>query len=153
VTIHLMRHAHAGKRSEWTGDDQMRPLSSRGLAQAIHLRDVIGDAPVGRIVSSPFVRCIQTVDPLAAHLGLMIEEHKVFSEGMGGDEAYRLLLDLDEVDGVVCSHGDVIPSLLRRLVADGMDTDGPLIDQKGSIWMIELRNGHPFRGRYVPPLA
>jgi hypothetical protein len=34
-----------------------------------------------------------------------------------------------------------------------MDADGPLIDQKGSAWVIELRNGKPFRGRYVPPSA
>jgi hypothetical protein len=41
--------------------------------------------------------------------------------------------------------------LLKQLVADGMDSDGPLIDQKGSVWIIETRNGRPFRGRYIPP--
>jgi broad specificity phosphatase PhoE len=151
VTIHLTRHAHAGKRSDWTDDDCLRPLSDRGRAQALHLCEVITNTPVGRIVSSPFVRCVQTVQPIASMLGLTVEVDASFAEHVGGGDAYRTLLALDEVDGIACSHGDIIPALLRRLVADGMDTDGPLIDQKGSMWIIELQNGRPLRGRYVPP--
>lgn len=153
VTIFLARHAHAGKRSEWKGDDEVRPLSPRGQQQAIDLLAVIENAPVGVILSSPFVRCVQTVEPLSESIGVSITPHDSFTEGASPDEAYALLLALDEVDGLACSHGDLIPPLLRRLVADGMDTDGPLIDQKGSIWIIETRNGRPFHGRYVPPTA
>lgn len=149
MTIFLLRHAHAGKRSEWTTDDRLRPLSERGVNQSKLLADVVGDLVVGRIISSPYVRCIQTVTPLAEKYQLSIEESDAFAEGADGDEAYRLLLELDAHDGVACSHGDVIPDLLQRLVADGMDTDGPLLDHKGSAWIIELRNGRPFQGRYV----
>jgi broad specificity phosphatase PhoE len=151
VTIHLVRHAHAGKRSEWPDDDLLRPLSERGWAQANHVRKVLDETPVGRIVSSPFVRCLQTVEPLAESLDLTIEQCDALAENAHGDPAYALLLELDAVDGVACSHGDVIPALLRRLVADGMFVDGPLLDQKGSMWIVELREGRPFRGRYVPP--
>jgi len=151
VTIFLTRHAHAGKRSEWTTDDRLRPLSKRGKSQADALTNVVGELVVGRIVSSPYVRCVQTMEPLAEKFELNIAESDAFAEGADGNEAYQLLLELDEHDGIACSHGDVIPDLLRRLVADGMDTDGPLIDQKGSTWVIELRNGRPFHGRYVPP--
>ena len=151
MTIFLTRHAHAGKRSEWTTDDRLRPLSKRGKSQADALTNVVGELVVGRILSSPYVRCVQTMEPLAERFELDILESDAFAEGANGNEAYQLLLELDEHDGIACSHGDVIPDLLRRLVADGMDTDGPLIDQKGSTWVIELRNGRPFRGRYVPP--
>lgn len=151
MTIFLTRHAHAGKRSEWTTDDRLRPLSKRGKSQADALTSVVGELVVGRILSSPYVRCVQTMEPLAEKFELTIAESEAFAEGAKGDEAYQLLLELDEHDGIACSHGDVIPDLLRRLVADGMDTDGPLIDQKGSTWVIELRNGRPFHGRYVPP--
>ena len=153
VTIFLARHAHAGKRSEWVGDDQLRPLSPRGLLQAANLLDVIDDTPIGMILSSPYVRCVQTVEPLSASLGIPITPHDAFAEGASIDEAYALLLALDEVDGLACSHGDLIPPLLKQLVADGMDTDGPLIDQKGSIWVIETQRGKPFQGRYHPPTA
>ena len=149
MTIFLIRHAHAGKRSEWTADDRLRPLSQRGVAQSQLLTEVVGDLVIGRILSSPYVRCMQTVEPLAEKYQLSIEESDAFAEGADGDAAYRLLLDLDAHDGVACSHGDVIPDLLQRLVADGMETDGPLLDHKGSAWIIELRNGRPFHGRYV----
>ncbi|MEX1217042.1 MAG: phosphoglycerate mutase family protein [Acidimicrobiales bacterium] len=151
MTIHLIRHAHAGKRSEWLQDDELRPLSKRGIAQSRALTAVVGDLVVGRIMSSPCVRCLQTASPLAEKFSLPIESSDAFAEGADGADAYRILLALDEHDGVACSHGDVIPLLLRRLVADGMDTDGPLIDQKGSVWVIEMRNNRPFHGRYVPP--
>ena len=153
VTIFLIRHAHAGKRSEWDEADHLRPLSERGRRQSISLIDVVGDVVVGRIVSSPFLRCVETVEPLAERFELAVEFSDALAEGADGEEAYALLLELDQQDGVVCSHGDVIPQLLRRLVAAGMDTDGPLIDQKGSTWIIEMRDGRPFRGRYVKPGA
>ena len=148
-----MRHAHAGKRSEWVDADHLRPLSDRGRHQALSLADVVGDVVVGRIVSSPYVRCVETVEPLAEKFELAIEASNLLAEGANGGDAYALLLELDEHDGVACSHGDVIPALLRRLVADGMDADGPLIDQKGSTWVVEMRDGRPFRGRYVKPGA
>ena len=151
VTIFLIRHAHAGKRSEWATDDRLRPLSDRGVKQSEGLTAVVGDITVGRIISSPYVRCMQTVQPLGTKFDVAIETSDVFAEGADDEIAYRLLLELNDDDGAACSHGDVIPHLLRRLVADGMDTDGPLIDQKGSTWIIEMRNGSPFHGRYVPP--
>ena len=151
MTIFLIRHAHAGKRSEWATDDRLRPLSDRGVKQSEGLTTVVGDITVGRIISSPYVRCMQTVQPLGTKFDVAIETSDVFAEGADDEIAYRLLLELNDDDGAACSHGDVIPHLLRRLVADGMDTDGPLIDQKGSTWIIEMRNGSPFHGRYVPP--
>lgn len=152
MTVHLIRHAHAGRRSEWTGDDRQRPLSERGIRQSSAIADAVGDLVVGRILSSPYLRCIQTVEPLSTRQDLTIEVDEVFAEGSPLDAAYTTLLALDAVDGAVCSHGDLIPVLLRRLVADGMDTDGPIIDQKGSLWRIEFRGNRPFRGSYVPPI-
>lgn len=149
MTIFLIRHAHAGKRSEWTTDDQLRPLSERGRKQSQSLIDVVGERVIGRIISSPFVRCMQTVEPLANKFLLPIEPSEAFAEGADGELAYEQLLELDAEDGVACSHGDVIPELLRRLVANGMETDGPLLDHKGSAWIIEFQNGRPFYGRYL----
>ena len=119
--------------------------------QSEALVDAVGDIVIGRIVSSPSVRCLQTIEPLAEQFGLAVEVSDAFAEGADGEEAYRILRELDADDGVACSHGDVIPLLLRRLVADGMETDGPLIDRKGSMWIIETRDGRPFRGRYTNP--
>jgi 8-oxo-dGTP diphosphatase len=64
-----------------------------------------------------------------------------------------VLLSLDATDGVACSHGDLIPPLLRALRDLGMATDDPLVDQKGSLWVIQTEAGRPVQGRYHPPQA
>lgn len=152
MAVHLIRHAHAGKRSEWVGDDSARPLSERGLLQSIGLAADLSEVAVGRIVASPFVRCMQTMEPLAVAMGLPVEPCEAFAEGMDGDAAYDMLLELDAVDGAACSHGDVLPAVLRRLVTNGMETDGPVIVQKGAMWIVEFVEGRPRRGRYLPPV-
>jgi phosphohistidine phosphatase SixA len=151
VPIHLVRHAHAGKRSQWASDDRLRPLSERGEREAEWLVGRLAGTPVRRIVSSPFVRCVQTVEPLAAALGLEVEATDALAEHADPEAALELLLSLDQDQGVACSHGDLIPVLLRRLEADGMAVDGPLLDQKGSVWLLETKKGKVRRGRYVPP--
>lgn len=152
MAVHLVRHAHAGKRSEWQGDDSDRPLSDRGRTQSMALVTDLADVAVGRIVSSPYLRCVQTVQPLASANGLEVEASEAFAEGMDGDAAHALLIELDAVDGVACSHGDLLPALLRRMVVNGMETDDPLVVHKGSMWIVEFSEGRPRRGRYVPPI-
>ena len=59
VTILLVRHARAGRRDRWKGDDRLRPLSKRGTAQARALPALLQDFAAGsglRLVSSPWVR-------------------------------------------------------------------------------------------------
>ena len=65
VTIYLVRHAKAGERNVWEGDDRLRPLSGRGHLQARGLLDVLEDAQFDRLLSSPYVRCMETVVPLS----------------------------------------------------------------------------------------
>ena len=153
MTIFLVRHAHAGKRSEWDGDDTARPISARGAAQTKAVTSLLSRRPVRRVVSSPYVRCVQTVEPLAEAAGLSVEVDDRLTEGADADAAFELLVELDGVHGVACTHGDLIPQLLRRLVAMGMAVDGPLLDQKGSVWTIHMKNGVPTKGRYTPPGA
>jgi len=151
MPIHLVRHAHAGSRSHWDGDDRLRPLSERGIEQSSWLADTLADRSVRRVVSSPYLRCVQTVEPLAAALGLEVEVDEALGEGADPQRAFDLLLSLAADDGVACSHGDLIPTLLRAFVNDGMAVDGPLLDKKGSLWVLDLEDGRPVRGRYRPP--
>ena len=151
MPIHLVRHAHAGKRSDWDDDDGLRPLSDKGKAQAAWLADLLGEDPIQRVVSSPHLRCVQTVTPLADALGLTVETSSRIAEGAEGADAMEFLLELDADNGVACSHGDVIPQVLRRLKARSMAVDGALIDQKGSVWVLDTADGEVRRGRYIPP--
>jgi 8-oxo-dGTP diphosphatase len=77
VAIYLVRHAKAGNRRDWHGEDDLRPVSPSGQRQADAIADTIADVGVERIVSSPYVRCRQTVDPLAQRLRLPVERARL----------------------------------------------------------------------------
>ena len=69
MTLLLIRHASAGDRNDWVGDDLLRPLDGRGRSQASRLPELLGDYEIARVLSSPALRCVQTVEPLAALAG------------------------------------------------------------------------------------
>jgi 8-oxo-dGTP diphosphatase len=151
VAIYLIRHAHAGDRQAWGGDDDQRPLDARGRKQAEHLVAELADEPVGRIFSSRATRCIQTVEPLAAGRALDITVAPELAEGADADEAIAFLLAHEERDAAMVSHGDLIPKIIRRLNASGMRTKDANISQKGSVWVLTADGGTFVRGRYHPP--
>src|SRR5712664_2134593 len=64
-TFYVVRHAKSGSRGHWSGDDRLRPLSKKGQQQAEGLVSVLAPFPISAIFSSPYLRCMQTVEPLA----------------------------------------------------------------------------------------
>lgn len=117
MTIVLLRHASAGDRISWGEDDMLRPLDRRGRAQATALRDTLLDRGVTLVLSSPYVRCTETVAPLAASLGVAIEVDDRLAEGAGGAGARALLAERDGC--VACTHGDITEELLGRTLKKG----------------------------------
>jgi phosphohistidine phosphatase SixA len=113
VSVILLRHASAGDRDAWDGDDLLRPLDERGRRQAEALRDELRARGVKRAFSSPYVRCLQTVAPL----GLEIVPDERLAEGAPATETRRLLEAMD--DAVACTHGDVVENLLGRPLKKG----------------------------------
>ena len=83
----LVRHAHAGRRSAHEGDDRLRPLSKRGVAQAIALVPVLSGYRPQRILSSPSVRCRETVRPTADSLSVPVEALEELAEGHAAETA------------------------------------------------------------------
>lgn len=151
VTLFVVRHAQAGSRSEWSDDDRLRPLSERGEAQARGIADLlVGHAPK-RILSSPALRCVQTVAPLAEKLDLEVTIDTRLFEGAGPDEVRSLVGELDSSTTVCCSHGDVVPMLLQHLVDLGMSPERNLVWQKASVWAIDRVDGRWTAGHYFAP--
>ena len=109
--ILLVRHASAGDRASWEGDDRLRPLDERGARQAQGLVDALAEYELGRILSSPYLRCVQTVEPLAAARGLPVEPRDELAEGRQYDDAGALLRSLGSEPVAVCTHGGV-PELI-----------------------------------------
>jgi phosphohistidine phosphatase SixA len=115
VTSVLVRHASAGDRDDWAGDDRLRPLDARGRRQATELVELLAGLALRRVVSSPYVRCVETVEPLAGLLGVSVEQDDRLAEGMG-----RAALELLHEEGVVCcTHGDVVGDILGHGLKKG----------------------------------
>ncbi len=133
--LYLVRHAKAGDRSEWDGDDSARPLTGKGRRQAIAIADRLADLAIGLLIASPFVRCMQTLEPLAARRGVAVIPDPRLVEGTGFAGAIELLATAP--DGtVLCSHGDVIPETIDALVRRGCVIVGEPEWRKGSVWQL-----------------
>ena len=94
MSLLLHRHARAGDREEWEGDDRVRPIDKRGRKQAEALVDALAGFAIDRIVSSPYLRCIESVEPLAEARGLEIElDERLAAHRL--DDVPELLEELD----------------------------------------------------------
>lgn len=148
--IYLVRHAKAGERRTWSGDDTERPLSGKGWKQAEAIADRLADRGVSELRSSGYVRCMETLQPLADKLDLeVIDEPRLFE-----DEPFEPVLELlEEVpDGaVLCSHGDIIPAVVQALHRRGMELDTPADWRKGSVWVLKRTKGRITKGKVWPP--
>src|SRR5205807_1199357 len=83
------------------------------------------------------VRCVQTVQPLADRCGIKVEETEALAEGANPPEVVRLAREAAGEDGavVLCTHGDVIPTLLDTLaLTDGLKLPEDYPCAKGSTW-------------------
>ncbi|MGO8873025.1 MAG: SixA phosphatase family protein [Acidimicrobiales bacterium] len=133
----VVRHAPAGRRSAYAGDDRVRPLSPRGRARAAELVPLLRHYRPQRVLSSPFVRCYETVQPLAVTLGLPVESVDELAEGHGAD-AVRLVHRMAGESAILCTHGDVALELLEALAPGSDDgSKAPLRLQKGDVWVVQ----------------
>jgi 8-oxo-dGTP diphosphatase len=137
LSIFVVRHAKAGSPHEWDGDDDTeRPLTKPGRRQAAALAARLGGEQVTGLWSSPYVRCVQTIEPLAEVLGLDIVTDPRLAEGAALTGILELFHDLPD-GAVLCSHGDVIPDLIAALVRRGMELTTEPDWRKATIWVLE----------------
>lgn len=149
---YLVRHAHAGDKRAWDGPDSLRPLSDPGRREAHGLLTQLRDYPITRIVSSPAVRCLQTVEPLAQRRGLPVEPTDALAVDADPAALAALLLDPAAGEAVLCSHGELIGAVLTRLIGPDVADAGQLTRPKGAAWVLELNGGRLHVTRYLPPL-
>jgi broad specificity phosphatase PhoE len=124
--ILLIRHATAGDPSAWIGDDRARPLDEGGRGQAAALVELLTEGPPTRVLTSPYLRCVQTVEPLARARGLPLEYRHELGDDAAPEEALALLRELGGEPAAVCSHGD----LIRELLGDELE--------KGEVGVVEV---------------
>ena len=147
--IHIVRHAHAGDPNAWQLDDDMRPLSERGIGQAERLPGALSPSPEA-LVSSPSLRCFATLLPLARANSLAITTAAALYVGSPARTMLGHLAALDARVAAGCTHGDVVEDLLGVLEHDGIAIS-PRRCEKGATWTLELRDGLVSAARYVAP--
>ena len=108
----LIRHASAGDPAEWSGDDRRRPLDKRGRKQAADLVAALSGYRLARILSSPYDRCVQTVEPLARVRGLEVEIRDELGEERQLEDGAELVRSLLDQDVAVCCHGGLSDELV-----------------------------------------
>jgi 8-oxo-dGTP diphosphatase len=148
TTLFVVRHARAGRRDEWDGADEDRPLSKAGRRQAKRLASQLEHAPITRIVSSPYVRCVESVAPLAERLRRTVYEAEALAEETPAQDVRELLDKCVRETSVLCTHGDVIEIILDEVRARGVKLKKPVRYEKGSTWEFAVDNGNIVRAKY-----
>jgi len=148
--IYIVRHAHAGNRSSWSGPDHKRPLSHKGVLQAKALAKYLAKNGARQVFTSPFLRCVQTVAPLAHRLELGYVDLPELAEGAPPEGAAALLRTAGK-GTVICSHGDVLASLVGHLAAHGAPIDLKTEIEKAGVWRLKLDDGRVTKAKYVSP--
>jgi broad specificity phosphatase PhoE len=149
-TFYVVRHAKAGSRSHWTGDDRKRPLSKKGEQQAEAIAKLLRPQQITAVYSSPYLRCVQTVEPLARALKQAVLQAPELAEGRGVRGLYRFFDDraLDRV--VLSTHGDVVWELVEDLTKRRILPAFREQFEKGSTWTVEVEDGEPVHAKYIP---
>jgi 8-oxo-dGTP diphosphatase len=118
--IIVLRHAKALGRDEWTGKDAARPLAPRGKKQAYAIVGPLLAFGAQKIISSPAMRCVKTVEPLATSLGRKIVKTPLISQDAwedGKSDARAIIGERvrSRKPAVLCSHGPVLPDIMNEL--------------------------------------
>lgn len=147
--LYVIRHGNAGVRSKWKGPDKKRPLTGKGREQAKLIADFMARHPVTEIRSSPSVRCVQMVEPLAERLGIGVVTNKKLRETTTVDTIRKYLRTIPPGGVVVATHKDWIGPLIRDLDARGVPLRGSRQWPKSSIWVLDLADGKVKAGYYA----
>ncbi len=151
VTLYIVRHAKAGKRSEWDGPDALRPLSDKGWEQSHAIAETLIDLKPSALISSPAVRCMQTLEPLSKATKIKIVTDQRLFENGDVVEMIELLEDARD-STVISSHGDMIPEAIKLLQRRGMEIGSKPDWRKASIWVVErTKNGFTSAVVMAPP--
>lgn len=152
MTVYLIRHGSAGSRDNTDPEDICRRLDESGRVQAMRLATVLAEPALTKVFSSPAIRCIETVEPLASTHGRKVKRRRALLEGADIEASWALAESLgrDGTDAALCSHGDIIPEIIGRARSRGMAVPGKSGCAKGSIWAMHWDGDQFTWGTYTP---
>ncbi len=150
-TLLLLRHAKAGKRSAYAGDDRLRPLDKVGRRQARQSVPVLAMFNPRRVLAADRARCEQSVQPLSDRMGLQVRSVPTLSDEAWEQDLAPGLTEVRELleqpgTTLICSQGGTIPALLEQLAVPG----APHPCRKGSVWALSVADRGVVAADYYP---
>lgn len=138
----LVRHADAGARERFVGEDALRPLSKKGRRQAEAVAERLSGS-TATLLSSPALRCLETLAPLSAGARRAMEPRAELAEGAPPEAALALLVERTASSGAViaCSHGDVLGGVIDLALAKGATLVGRVNLDKAATAELAVRAG------------
>lgn len=117
----IVRHARARGRSAWSGDETTRPLTPSGEAHAERLVPLLAAYGVTDVVTSPWRRCLATVEPYTQRLGTAPAAQELLTEA--GHDArpgkvralVRTALATPATGLALCTHRPVLPTIMAEV--------------------------------------
>ena len=150
TAVYLIRHGKAKNRLKWSGADHLRPLTKVGFRQAAALVALHEGQPFSRLCSSSYLRCVQTLEPLAEARQMPLETADALAEGAPTGDAIELMLSVaDDGPAALCTHGDVMQNSIEALVTGGIRVEGPLEFAKSATWILEIQGRTFTSARYL----
>ncbi len=141
-TLIVQRHGKAAARSA-DGEDLDRPLTEVGLQQAQVLAPLLAAYGVGSVVSSPALRCAQTLEPFAESIGTFIEIDERLAEDTTSGDVQRSVVSLTDRrrPAVLCTHRPTLPWVFDAIGTDSYDLapgEGVVVHhRKGKVLAVE----------------
>jgi broad specificity phosphatase PhoE len=102
--------------------------------------------------SSPTVRCRQTLAPLAAERGLIVQDHPLLAKGAPTKDLLEWMLANAEVPWVLCTHGEVFNTLILAAHVSRLVDAPALVTEKGAAWRVTRHPDGRTEMEYLPPL-
>ena len=141
--IVLQRHGKAERRGTEYPDDLLRPLAPAGRQQAITLAELLAVYGAKDLISSPAVRCVETVRPYADLHGVKMRTDSALTE-ISYVHAPRAVVTwlwelADRREGtIVCTHGPLLDELIATVLY------GPQFRAVPGVCHNPLLNGQPW---------
>ncbi|WP_026549157.1 NUDIX hydrolase [Arthrobacter sp. Br18] len=110
----VVRHAKAQPRSSWSRAEGERPLAATGRRQAVAVSRLLQAWAPERILSSPWVRCVQTVSPYVTKHNAKLKLVDALTESDAARRPGRARSAVEKAfdkrkSVAVCTHRPVLP--------------------------------------------
>lgn len=115
----IVRHGKAVARKRWNGEDADRPIIPRGAAASFALNQELGCFAPQQLASSPWIRCMETLEPYAWHTGLEVTPLPALTEDAFAENPEAAWQCISEVIDDLCL-GDDKPSAASHSMQAGV---------------------------------